>query len=366
MADADSSKRSDAKLDVGPWLAAVALLVGVAALAVAAVAIAKAGDDAPSSAAAPMMGGAGGMAHMEPVSTEGITDPPSDRGGTRLEGVRRNGALEFKLEARPVWWRLYGDRRVAAWAYNGIVPGPQIRVRNGERVRVRFTNRLPDETTVHWHGIGVPNSEDGVPDVTQEAIAPGKSYTYEFTARPAGDPDGGGTFLYHSHVDEDRQMSVGLAGTFVIDPPGGSAPVAVDRTMVISELTADAQSGRTRGVMEMEGMFPNFFTINGKSFPDTQTVKVKAGERVRLRIVNAGQLAHPMHLHGTAFRVVARDGHPVRGEGLRDTVLLASGERADVEFTMPRGKWVFHCHIGHHLTNDNESPGGLMTVVEAT
>jgi FtsP/CotA-like multicopper oxidase with cupredoxin domain len=306
------------------------------------------------------------MAHMEPVSTEGITDAPSDRGGTPLRGARRNGALEFELDARPVWWRLYGERRVAAWAYNGIVPGPQIRVRNGERVRIRFTNRLPEETTVHWHGIGVPNSEDGVPDVTQEAIAPGKSYTYEFTARPAGDPNGGGTFLYHSHVDEDRQMSVGLAGTFLIDPPGDGERVAVDRTMVISELTADAQTGRTRGVMEMEGMFPNFFTINGKSFPDTPTVEVKAGARVRFRIVNAGQLAHPMHLHGTAFRVVARDGHPVRGEGLRDTVLLASGERADIEFTLPRGKWVFHCHIGHHLTNDSEGPGGLMAIVEAT
>ena len=357
---------SAARLDVASWVAAVAVLLAVAALAAAAVAISKASDSESSSAAAQTMGGHGGMAHMEPVSTEGITDPPSDRGGTPLRGVRRDGALEFELDARPVWWRLYGERRVAAWAYNGIVPGPQIRVRNGERVRIRFTNRLPEETTVHWHGIGVPNSEDGVPDVTQEAIAPGKSYTYEFTARPAGDPNGGGTFLYHSHVDEDRQMSVGLAGTFVIDPPGGAERVAVDRTMVISELTADAQTGRTRGVMEMEGMFPNFFTINGKSFPDTRTVKVKAGERVRFRIVNAGQLAHPMHLHGTAFRVVARDGHPVRGEGLRDTVLLASGERADVEFTLPRGKWVFHCHIGHHLTNDNEAPGGLMTVVEAT
>ena len=363
----NSSASATEKLDVAPWFAAAALLVAVVAVVFAVVAISKADDEPPgTSMAMQMSGGEGGMDHMAPVSTAGITDPPSQRGGTRLQGVRRNGALEFKLDARPVWWRLYDDRPVVAWAYNGIVPGPQIRVPNGERVRIRFTNRLPEETTVHWHGIGVPNSQDGVPDVTQDPIEPGKSFTYEFTARPAGDPSGGGTFLYHSHVEEDRQMSVGLAGTFVIDPPRAAQRFAEDRTMVISEWTADAQSGRTRGVMEMEGMLPNFFTINGKSFPATETVKVRAGERILFRIVNAGQLAHPMHLHGTAFRVVARDGHPVRDEGLRDTLLLASGERADVAFRLPKGKWIFHCHIGHHLTNDGESPGGLMTIVQAS
>jgi FtsP/CotA-like multicopper oxidase with cupredoxin domain len=365
--DREARRSAAGRLDVAPWVAAAALLVAVVAVVFAVVAISKADDEpAGASTGMQMSGGHAAMGHMEPVSTEGITEPPSQRGGTRLDGVRRNGALEFKLDARPVWWRLYEERRVVAWAYNGIVPGPEIRVRNGERVRIRFTNRLPEETTVHWHGIGVPNSQDGVPDVTQDPIEAGESFTYEFTARPAGDPDGGGTFLYHSHVEEDRQMSVGLAGTFVIDPPGAERRFAEDRTMVISEWTADADSGRTRGVMEMEGMFPNFFTINGKSFPATETVKVRAGERVLFRIVNAGQFAHPMHLHGTAVRVVARDGHPVRGEGLRDTLLLGSGERADVAFTLPQGKWIFHCHIGHHLTNDSEGPGGLMAIVEAT
>src|SRR5918995_1587666 len=117
---------------------------------------------------------------------------------------------------------------------------------------------------------------DGVPGVTQDPIAPGESYTYEFTARPAGDPDGGGTFLYHEHVDEDRQMPMGLYGTFIIDPPRPEKPAA-EGTLVFSEWTADAQTGRSRGVMQMEGMLPNFFTINGKAYPDTKPIRVRAG-----------------------------------------------------------------------------------------
>jgi FtsP/CotA-like multicopper oxidase with cupredoxin domain len=359
------------KFDVLPYLASVGLIAAVAALAVALVALGKGGEDAGGQAAATSMAGMatmgpGGMEHMAPLSIEGITDPPADQGATLLKGVRRNGALEFKLDARPVWWRIFADQRLAAWAYNGIVPGPTIRVPNGQRVRIRFTNDLPEETTVHWHGIGVPNSMDGVPGVTQKAIKPGQSFTYEFTVRPAGDPNGGGTFLYHSHVDEDRQMSAGLYGAFIIDPPGGSPRYQTERTLTISEWTADAVTGRTRGAMDMEGMLPNFFTINGRSYPDTDPIRVEAGRPVLLRLVNAGQFSHPLHLHGTAFRVVAQDGHPVPDGGLRDTITLASGERADIAFTLPPGRWLFHCHIGHHLTNDGESPGGLMTVIEAS
>ena len=355
------------------WLAAAALLVASAGVGLGAVALAKAGDDdadapAQSMPMAGMAHGGTAEAHMDDLPMDGITDARSDRGGTRLVGERRDGALEFKLEAKPVWWRIFGEMKLAAWSYNGIVPGPTIRVANGERVRMRFRNSLPEATTVHWHGIGVPNSQDGVPGVTQKAIEPGDSYTYEFTARPAGRPNGGGTFLYHSHVDEDRQMPAGLYGTFIIDPPAGSqAPdYDVEKTLVFSEWTADGATGRTRGVMDMDGMKPNFFTINGKSYPDTDPIEVEAGQRVRLRLVNAGQFAHPIHLHGTSFEVVARDGHPTPVRERRDAITLASGERADVLFTLPRGKWALHCHIGHHLTNDGEGPGGLLTIVEAS
>jgi len=328
----------------------------------AGVALSKAGDDDGMAGMAGMSGGS--MAHMAPISIEGIADAPADKGGTPLVGRRRDGALEFDLDARPVWWNITPQRRISAWAYNGIVPGPTIRVRNGERVRVRFTNRLPDPTTVHWHGIGVPNSQDGVPGVTQKAIEPGKTFTYEFTARPAGDPRGSGTFIYHSHEEEDRQMPAGLSGTFIIDPPSGR-PATPERTLAVSEWTVDAASGRTRGVMQMDGMWPNFFTINGKAFPATEKIEVEAGRETLFRLVNVGQFAHPLHLHGTAFRVVARDGSPVPRPELRDTLTLESGERADILFKLPRGRWLFHCHIGHHTTNDGEGPGGLMVVVEA-
>lgn len=351
--------------------AAAALLIGIVALAVAIVAAFQSNDsNAGSQMGSTTMGSMGSMSgqdmsHMQPLPIDGIKPATSSEGGTRLQGTEPNGALEFNLDARPVWWNVTKDQRVAAYAYNGIVPGPTIQVRNGQRVRIRFTNSLPVETTVHWHGIGVPNSQDGVPGVTQQAIKPGASFTYTFTARPAGDPNGGGTFLYHTHVDEDRQMPMGLYGTFIIEPKAQVKAPAVDRTLVVSEWTADPSSGRTRGVMQMEGMFPNFFTINGHSYPDTGTLKVPAGKLVRLRLVNAGQMAHPLHLHGTAFRIVARDGHRASDTGLRDTVTLESGERADIEFRLPKGKWILHCHIGHHLTNAGEGPGGLIQLIQS-
>lgn len=359
----------DHKIDALPWLAAGAVIVAVVALAIAGVALSKSNSSSGSRAGASMSGmssmSAGGMEHMAPLPITGITNPPSTRGGTELKGEMRNGALEYTLDARPVWWSILKIQKVSAYAFNGIVPGPVIRVKNGQRVRVRFTNNLPVETTVHWHGIDVPNSMDGVPGVTQEAIKPGGSFTYEFNARPAGEPRGGGTFLYHSHVDEDQQMPAGLSGAFIIEPKRPSAGYEVDRTLVVSEWTVDAASGRTRGVMEMEGMLPNFFTINGKSYPDTEPIKVPARKPILLRLVNAGQMAHPLHLHGTSFKVVARDGHPSKDDALRDTLTLASGERADIVFKVPPGKWIFHCHIGHHVTNDGEGPGGLLTVVQS-
>jgi FtsP/CotA-like multicopper oxidase with cupredoxin domain len=358
----------DNNLNAFAWFAVGALIVAVVALVFALVAMNKtesgiSGDGMSMSGMSSMTGP--GMNHMAPLPIGGISAAPGTRGGVELKGTQRDGALEYALDARPVWWQILKRQKVSAYAYNGIVPGPTIRVKNGQRVRVRFTNKLPVETTVHWHGIDVPNSMDGVPGVTQKAIAPGGSFSYEFVAKPAGDPDGGGTFLYHSHADEDRQMSAGLAGTFIIEPKRPRSSYSVDRTLVVSEWSVDTASGRSRGVMEMEGMFPNFFTINGKAYPDTEPVKVEPGKRVLLRLVNAGQLSHPLHLHGTSFRVVARDGHPTFDKALRDTLTVASGERADIAFTVPPGKWLFHCHIGHHTTNNGDGPGGLLTVIES-
>lgn len=363
---------SNEKDQVNPLsaIAIAALLIAVIAIAIAGVAIARSSSASGSNASGGMEMGSmsgGSMEHMSPLPVDGIKKAPSSQEGSLLKPTIQNGVAVYRLDARPVWWTIFGGQRVSAYAYNGIVPGPQIRVKNGQRVRIEFKNNLPEPTTVHWHGIGVPNSQDGVPGVTQKNIEPGKSYTYEFTAKPAGDPNGGGTFIYHTHTDEDRQMPMGLYGTLIIDPPSGAKNYSVDKTLVFSEWSSDPSSGRSRGVMQMEGMFPNFFTINGKSFPDTAPVNVRPGKKVLFRLVNAGQFAHPIHLHGTSFRVIAKDGHAVPKAAIerRDTLTLESGERADIEFTEPPGKWILHCHIGHHLTNDGDGPGGLVMIVNS-
>ena len=353
------------------WLAAAGLFGAALALALAFVAVVRA-DESPSSATDAIgmgmsMSGSGSMmAHMSPAPTDGVPDAEADRGGRPLPYRVENGVWVFSLEAKPVRWEILPGERVTAWTYNGTVPGPEFRVPYGQRVRIVVTNSLPEETTVHWHGIDVPNSMDGVPDVTQEAIEPGGSYTYEFEAVPAGRDSAGGTFFYHSHVDEDRQMGLGLSGAFVIEPRQPQR-YDVERTVVIQEWTMSPATGETWPSMEMAGMLPNFFTLNGKSYPATETVKMKVGQKALFRLVGAGAFTHPMHLHGTDFTVLAKDGHPLDSPFEADVIQVASGERYDIAFTPTRpGTWVFHCHIGHHLTNDGEGPGGLLMVVEVT
>lgn len=344
------------------WFSIAALLIGAAALALAFVAVFRAADTTAPSDAVSETGGHG--AHGAPAVSEGVPDATVVRGGTVLKPRIVDGVWEYELTAAPVRWPILDDARLTAYAYNGMVPGPQLRVPYGQRVRVVVRNELPDPTTVHWHGIAVPNSMDGVPDVTQEPIESGASFTYEFRAIPTGRDSRGGTFMYHSHFQEDRQVGLGLTGTFVITEPRSTA-YDIERTIVIGEWTLDAATGETRPSMEFEGSFPNFFTLNGKSYPSTETIEVERGDRVLLRLVGAGQFEHPMHLHGTNFRIVAKDGYPVATPQAADVVQVAPGERYDIAFTATEpGKWLFHCHIGHHLTNDGADPGGLILVVD--
>jgi len=349
------------------WLAVVGLLVAMVALGLGVVAVVRANDTSAASSmdgmGMSMSGGQAMMDHMAPAPMDGVPDATEAAGGPLLAHTVNNGVWVFNLNAKAVRWEILPGTRVTAWTYNGVVAGPEIRVPYGQRVRIVVKNNLPDDTTVHWHGIDVPNAMDGVPGVTQAPIRPGASFTYEFAAMPAGLDSAGGTFLYHSHVDEDRQFGLGLSGAFVIEPT--HAPdYDVQRTMMIQEWNLNAATGATRPAMEMEGMLPNFFTLNGKSFPATETVNVERGQRVLFRLVGAGSLSHPMHLHGTDFTVVAKDGHPLAAPYKADVVQVGSGERYDIAFTFDRkGKWVFHCHIGHHLTNDGADPGGLLMVV---
>lgn len=349
------------------WLAAAGLLVAMLALGIGIVAVVRAGDTsrATMEGSGMSMGGGSSMAaHMAPAPTDGVPDATAARGGQLLPHTVDNGVWVFGLDAKPVRWEILAGTRVTAWTYNGVVAGPEIRVPYGQRVRIVVRNDLPDATTVHWHGIDVPNAMDGVPGITQAPIAPGGTFTYEFDAVPAGRDSAGGTFFYHSHVDEDRQTGLGLSGAFVIEPKQARR-YDVEKTILIQEWNLDRATGATRPAMEMEGMLPNYFTLNGKSYPATETVDVKRGQRVLFRLVGAGSLSHPMHLHGTDFTVVAKDGHPLAAPFKADVIQVGSGERYDIAFTFDRpGKWVFHCHIGHHLTNDGAGPGGLLMVVD--
>lgn len=353
------------------WLAAAGFFAAMLALGVGLVAVVRVDDSSSASSATDGVGmamaGRGSMAtHMAPAPMKGVPDASATNGGRPLAHTLESGVWIFRLKATPVRWPILPDRRVIAWAYNGTVPGPEIRVPYGQRVRIVVENDLPEETTVHWHGIDVPNAMDGVPDVTQPPIEPGDSFTYEFAAVPAGRDAAGGTFFYHSHVDEDRQMGLGLSGAFVIEPRQPRR-YDVEKTIVIQEWTMNPTSGETWPAMEMSGMLPNFFTLNGKSYPATETVNMEVGQSALFRLVGAGAFTHPMHLHGTDFTVVAKDGHPLSSPFEADVIQVASGERYDIAFAPQRpGKWVFHCHIGHHLTNDGKGPGGLLMVVDVT
>lgn len=303
-----------------------------------------------------------GEHEMTPISSEGVLPATESVDGQPLEYTLEDGVKVFELTARPVLWNILDDVTVTAWTYNGTVPGPLIRVTEGDQVRVVFTNELPEATTVHFHGNTLINVMDGVPNVTQNPIEPGETFTYEFTAGPSG------TFWYHSHLDTDIQIGLGLYAPLIIDPVEPATPAPdVDVTLMLSEWRV--VDGQTFPAMPMAGAEPNYFTINGRSFPLTEPINVQVGQRVRIRFINAGQFVHPMHTHGTSFQIVATDGHPVPdiAQLTKDTVAVSPGERYDIEFVATEpGVWAVHCHVLHHVTNDGAEPGGLTVVVNVT
>ncbi len=300
-----------------------------------------------------------GIKAMEAISDKGVPAASELSGLQELPYKTENGVKVFNLTAAPVRWNILKDTTVIAWTYNDMVPGPLIRVTNGDKVRILLKNNLPEPTTIHWHGIQVPNDMDGIPDETQKPIQPGETFTYEFVAKPAG------TYWYHSHFNSDKQISVGLSGAFIIEPVGGLASKpAIDKVLMLNEWRVI--DGQTYAAMPATGMDGNFFTINAKAFPDTEVINAKVGQKIRLRFIGSGQMIHPMHLHGFPFKIVATDGNdvPESAQWTKDVLSVAPGERYDIEFTPDRpGKWMLHCHIPHHTTNDHHEPGGLMMMI---
>lgn len=287
------------------------------------------------------------------------------KGDQELPFRLENGVKVFELRPSVVRWQILPNVAVDAYAYNGQIPGPRIHIRQGDKVRIDVTNDLPEETTVHWHGMILPNQMDGPAEITQPPIEPGQSYSYAFTATQHG------TYFYHPHAKPDRTQALGLYGALIIDPANPADEVPADHDYVIELQEWLVRDGLTYPSMPMEGGMPNFFTINGKAYPATDTIPMKVGETLKVRFIGTNNgFVHPMHIHGGPFEVVARDGETLSPSArfLADTINVGPGQRYDVVWKALRpGKWLIHCHIPHHTTNNNveeKGGGGLMVVIE--
>ncbi len=289
------------------------------------------------------------------------------RGDRPLAARLESGVKVFDLEASVIEWNILPGRKVTAYAINRQVPGPRLEFVEGDRVRINYTNHLPVPTTMHWHGLVVPNAMDGPAHITQRPIMPGETFTYEYTVQQAG------TYFYHSHAQPDRQQALGLYGALIIRPREQNAEPAADYEYVVQLQEWLVLAGLTYPAMIMEGGLPNFFTINGKSYPATDTLRMRVGQTMKFRFIGTNNnFIHPMHMHGGPFTVVARDGI-VLAPGARfqaDVINVGPGQRYDVIWPAREpGKWILHCHIPHHTLNNNveeKGAGGLTLLVEVT
>lgn len=256
-----------------------------------------------------------------------------------LEPKVENGVKVFELTCEKFMWEVEPGKEMEAWGYNQQVPGPEIRVTEGDKVRIIVHNKLDESTGVHLHGVMLPNNMDGVPFLTQEPIRPGTSFTYEFVARNPG------SHMYHSHHNSTKQVGKGLLGPFIIEPKDKAQDPAADKEYIL--ILNDSGQG---------------FTINGKGFPATQPLTAKKGQKIRVRYMNEGLMIHPMHLHGMPQLVFAKDGWNLPQPFMCDTINIAPGERWDAIVDCTEvGAWAFHCHILSHA----ESEHGMFGMVTA-
>ena len=273
------------------------------------------------------------------MNTEGV-------GNTSLAPtIAADGAKEFTLTASIIDWQVDPETTVQAWAYNGQVPGPWIKVQPNDHVRITLENELPQSTTIHWHGIETPNAMDGVPDVTQAPVKPGEEFVYDFVAK------GPALGMYHSHHHAEHQVPDGLLGVFQVGDvqlPDGTGPIAQEIPMVLNDAGAIG------------------FSLNAKSFPATAPIIAHPDEWTEIHYFNEGLQIHPMHLHGVPQLVVAKDGFPLPQPYTVDTLNVAPGERYTV-LVRPtedqKGVWAFHCHILTHAERDDGMFGMVTTLI---
>ena len=245
--------------------------------------------------------------------------------------------FDEKYEAGPIY----------TWGYNGSNPGPVMELIEGETVRVIFKNKLPESTTLHWHGLEVPYGQDGVPGHSQNPVMPGMGFTYQWKAEQAG------TFMYHSSQNLAKQLSMGLVGFLIIHPKDKPETLVDHDILLFLQMWAIPSHSILPDPMAM--MF-NYFTMNGKASPYIPSPTIYVGQKARIRFANMSMAEHPVHLHGHTWRVVATGAgdNPTSTHTLGNTILVPTAQTMDViidEVKTP-GEWMFHCHLPHHVTNN--------------
>ncbi len=251
---------------------------------------------------------------------------------------------EIHLVAEEISHELAPGCVIKCWGYNGRTPGPTLELVEGDKVRVLVENKLGEATSIHWHGLLVPNGMDGVGGVTQPHIAPGETWAYELTLGQHG------TFMYHPHVDETVQMAVGMMGMIVVHPkrPPPGPKVDRDYAVMLHEWAVHPGTYRPDPAVMLDF---NVFTFNAKVFPAIPPLVVRTGQRVRLRLGNLSMDDHPIHMHGANFQVTGTDGGAVPDSARfpETTVLVPVGATRDLEWVarLP-GDWPLHCHKSHH------------------
>lgn len=286
-----------------------------------------------------------------------------------LPYIMKNGVKYFELIAEPVKREILPGVYINGWGYNGSIPGPPIQVFTGDMVNIRVINRLSEPTSIHWHGLDIPNNMEGIPEMEPSlSIEPGKYFDYHFKiVNPPG------THMYHTHMNAVNQQMMGLGGAFIILGRNNRERIEKDYYLMTGEFTLKGlDMGEVNpGTYALDPMSHdfNFFTLNGRCFPYTTPLTAKYGDKVRIRLGNIGYDAHPMHIHGHQFAIEASDGNliPSHNRLIKNTINVASGETYDIVVTADNPEnWPFHCHIPHHTSNNMQpAMGGMVTDIKS-
>ena len=280
---------------------------------------------------------------LNPKNQDNRYNPVQTLNGWTLPYTLKDGVKEFHLVAEEIEHEFAPGSIAKCWGYNGTTPGPTIEVVEGDRIRILVTNRLGEPTSIHWHGIDLPNGMDGVAGLNQPGIEPNETFVYEFTLRQHG------THMYHPHADEMTQMAYGMMGMFIIHPNAGEKiPIARDYCFLMHNWSLHPGTYRPDPSIMQDF---DLWTFNSKTFPAIDHLVAATGERIRIRMGNLSMWNHPIHLHSNPFWVTGSDGGrwPQSQWRREVTEIVGVGQMRDIEFVATEpGDWAFHCHMAHH------------------